>query len=168
MPFRTILFLHSIILTGFLCSPKVFYDAVLPHLVQRGLLPGFEPKDEATDPDTFAVHSSPSEADASKAKALLEKFEGCEDFKSKMQQLELLAAELRELGRPVDDLLSNWLFVGERGTGMVAPPASLLVLAAVTWPSYLLACFLLYLASILAFSLPVLKYDVQRTPVFVF
>jgi hypothetical protein len=160
LPFRTILFLHSIILTAFLCSPKVFYDAVLPHLVQRGLLPGFEPKDEATDPDTFAVHSSP--------KALLEKFEGCEDFKSKMQQLELLAAELRELGRPVDDLLSNWLFVGEPRTGMVAPPASLIVLAAVTWPSYLLACFLLYLASILALSLPVLKYDVQRTPVFVF
>jgi len=80
------------------------------------------------------VHASPSEVVASKAKALFENFEGCEDFKSKMQQLERSATELRKLGRPVDNLLSNWLFVGEPRTGMVAPPASLRVLAAVTWP----------------------------------
>ena len=96
-----------------------------------------------------------------KAKARLEKFVGCEDFKSKMQQLERSAAELRKMGHPVDGLLSNWLFVGEPGTGMVAPFASLRVLAGVTWPSHLFTCFLLYLASILAFSLPALKYDVQ-------
>ena len=36
-------FFRSIVLTAFFCSPKVFYDAVLPHLVQRGLLRGFEP-----------------------------------------------------------------------------------------------------------------------------
>jgi hypothetical protein len=107
------------------------------------------------------VTTSPSEAVASKAKALLERFEGCEDFKSKMQQLERSAAELRKMGHPVDGLLSNWLFVGEPGTGMVAPSASLRVLAGVTWPSHLFTCFLLYLASILAFSLPALKYDVQ-------
>ena len=41
-----------------LCSPKVFYDAVLPHPVQHGLLPGFDQKDEATDPDTFPVPST--------------------------------------------------------------------------------------------------------------
>jgi hypothetical protein len=86
-----------------------------------------------------------------KAKALLEKFVGCEDFKSKMQQLERSAAELRKLGLPVDDLLSNWLFVGEPRTGMVAPSASLRVLAGVTRPSHVFTCFFLHLAYILAF-----------------
>ena len=95
-----------------------------------------------------------------KAKVLLEKFVGCEDFKSKMQQLECSAAELRKLGRPVDDLLSNWLFVGEPRTGMVAPSTSLRALAGVTWPCHVFTCFLLYLASVLAFSLPLLKNDV--------
>ena len=121
----------------------------------------------------FAQRCRPTQAAGSdavtKAKALLEKFEGCEDFKSKMQQLERSAAELRKLGRPVDGLLSNWLFVGEPHTGMVAPSASMHVLAGVTWSSHLFSCFLLYPASILAFSLPALKYDVQPTgtPVFV-
>ena len=58
----------SIVLTAFLCSPKVFYDAVLPHLVQRGLLRGFKPKCETTDPDTStAAHAAAHDAAASSA-----------------------------------------------------------------------------------------------------
>ena len=94
-------------------------------------------------------------------KLFSKKIESFEDFKSKMQQLERSAAELRKLGRAVDDLLSDRLFVGEPGTGMVAPSASLRVLAGVTCPSHLFTYFLVYLASILAFSLPALKYDSQ-------
>jgi hypothetical protein len=81
------------------------------------------------------------------------KIESFEDLKSKMQQLERSAAELRKFGRAVDDLLSNWLFVGEPATGMVAPSASLRVLAGVTCPSHLFTFFLV--------SLPALKYDSQ-------
>ena len=119
-------------------SKQVFAQRYAPHIG------GIDVSSAVSSaPSTVTVHASPSEAVASKAKALLERFEGCEDFKSKMQQLERSAAELRKMGHPVDGLLSNWLFVGEPGTGMVAPSASLRVLAGVTWPSHVFTCFLL-------------------------
>ena len=51
--------------------------------------------------------------------SILDGLEGLGDFKSKMQQLVLNLAEKRAQGRPVGELLSNWIFLGRPGTGSV-------------------------------------------------
>ena len=48
---------------------------------------------------------------------ILEGLEGLGDFKSKMLQLKLNLAEKRAQGRPVGQLLRNWIFLGRPGTG---------------------------------------------------
>jgi hypothetical protein len=50
--------------------------------------------------------------------SILEGLEGLGDFKSKMQQLMLNLAEKRAQGRPVGELLNNWIFLGRPGTGI--------------------------------------------------
>ena len=49
--------------------------------------------------------------------SILEGLEGLGDFKSKMQQLKSNLAEKRAQGRPVGELLNNWIFLGRPGTG---------------------------------------------------
>jgi hypothetical protein len=50
--------------------------------------------------------------------SILEGLEGLGDFKSKMQQLKSNLAEKRAQGRPVGELLNNWIFLGRPGTGI--------------------------------------------------
>lgn len=49
--------------------------------------------------------------------SVLDEFKGLGDFKSQMQKLQDSVAGLRAQGRPVAELLKNWMFWGNPGTG---------------------------------------------------
>jgi hypothetical protein len=51
--------------------------------------------------------------------SILDEFESLGDFKIQMQTMQDSAAGLRAQGRPLGDLLKNWMFLGNPGTGTV-------------------------------------------------
>jgi hypothetical protein len=49
--------------------------------------------------------------------SILDEFQSLGDFKSQMQTLQNSVVALRAQGRPISDLLKNWMFLGNPGTG---------------------------------------------------
>ena len=49
--------------------------------------------------------------------SILDEFQSLGDFKSQMQTLQTSVVGMRAQGRPISNLLKNWMFLGNPGTG---------------------------------------------------
>jgi hypothetical protein len=49
--------------------------------------------------------------------SILDEFQSLGDFKSQMQTLQNSVVGLKAQGRPISNLLTNWMFLGNPGTG---------------------------------------------------